>query len=214
MTSLLEFSVPTEEWDVGRTLRGGPDVVIEPARFVPIDGERLPYVWVSTEDPDAFEAAIRDRPDVAQLEPFNEGGDPDRARLYRVEWAREPNGLLDALRNHDLMVLRATGTDETWQFEVLTVDRTVLEGFQAACEEADVPLTITRLVSELDRDGALYGLSAKQRTTMVAAYENGYFDRGSGVTLADVGDELGISRQATGDRINRGMANLVETLLV
>jgi predicted DNA binding protein len=48
-------------------------------------------------------------------------------------------------------------------------------------------------------------LTDAQHEALVLAYERGYFDSPRGVTLAELGAELGVSQQAVGARLRRGI---------
>jgi hypothetical protein len=63
MAAILEFSFPTEEFALYETLDTHPEAHIEIERVVADDPDRItPYVWVRTNDFDAFEAASRTTP--------------------------------------------------------------------------------------------------------------------------------------------------------
>ncbi|MFP4695916.1 helix-turn-helix domain-containing protein [Thiohalospira sp.] len=62
--------------------------------------------------------------------------------------------------------------------------------------------------------GHRFGLSQEQREALLLGLRRGYFDTPSDATLAEIADELGISQQATSDRIRRGTKRvLAEALL-
>lgn len=54
-------------------------------------------------------------------------------------------------------------------------------------------------------------MSHKQFSTVMLAYEMGYFELGGdeGCTLEDVADEIGLSHQATSERIRKGLSKLL-----
>ncbi|SDY27625.1 helix-turn-helix domain-containing protein [Halobellus clavatus] len=54
-------------------------------------------------------------------------------------------------------------------------------------------------------------ITDKQRTALLYAYDNGYFEKPRGTTLEEIADALDISTTAASGRIYRGMKNLIES---
>ena len=48
-----------------------------------------------------------------------------------------------------------------------------------------------------------------QQEALVLAYERGYFNTPRDVTMADLGEELGISQQAVASRLRRGVSAIL-----
>lgn len=61
---------------------------------------------------------------------------------------------------------------------------------------------------------AAFGLSHQQRDALILALERGYFDVPRGVTLTEIGDELGITQQATSERIRRAAQKVLRSVLL
>lgn len=68
--------------------------------------------------------------------------------------------------------------------------------------------SIYELTSRSDRNGR-DDLTDEQREALIAAARNGYFDVPRGVTLEDLGEELGVSQQAVSQRIRRAVRTVV-----
>lgn len=60
---------------------------------------------------------------------------------------------------------------------------------------------------------AQYGLTPKQRETLVTALELGYFDVPQRSTMEDVAEEVGVSQQAVSKRLRHGHSNLITSAL-
>ena len=189
---------------------------IELARSVPLGDEFAPHFWIDALGAsEAFEQRIEADPRVERLVRF--GGTVDRF-LYRIEWsAAMSNGdreFLAALRDHDVLVERAVSTagSAAWTFRLRTLDREALGRFQRTCEDHGVAFTVRRVTHGPAETTDRYGLTDKQREALVLAFDEGYFEVPREVSLTDLADHVGISRQAYTRRLQRALRNyLTET---
>lgn len=206
-----EFSVSSDAFALGQILQDGEDVQIELTHFVPIEETLVPYFWAETSAPDAFETSVRADDRVASLTKLDNGSEKI---LYQIEWATELDGLLTALRKHDLIVEAATGTAESWRFRVRGPDHGNLTAFQQTCQEKDVSIEVHRVRNPNDLDANRYGMSEKQRDAVELAFTDGYFAVPRETTLGDLGETVGITGQSFARRLARGLHSLIaETLL-
>lgn len=206
---VVQMTIPSDDIDLGRILCAGMDVRVTATQFVPTRGAVLPYFWVETDDPDAFEERVRDDEHVSALERLAEEYD---RYLYRIEWARELDGLLSGLRRHDLVVEQATGTDEQWRFTVRGPNHENLSAFREALQDHGISSTVTSLrsIDAPTRDSL--DLTDKQRQAVELALQRGYFSVPKETNLSELADRTGISRQAFSRRLNRGLANLLSEM--
>lgn len=216
MTTVIEFTIPTDAFELGRTLQMST-VEIRLFQVVPQGNRFVPYLWARTIDtPDQlaeFETMLEDDYRIDQVETLEEDDDE---RLYRIEWATELNGLFAGLRNHELSIEYGQGTADQWRFRVFNSEHTQLESFQAYCADHDIDIQIERVYHPTPFDDRPeWGLTTEQQAVLETACEMGYFEIPQDVALAAVGEELGISRQAASDRLHRGLQTLIsEALLV
>lgn len=141
-----------------------------------------------------------------------ERGDTQSERtpvLVEVTWAEEAEpSFLELVGEHEAAILAQTGTARGWAFTLRFADRQSTAAFQAACREADIPITISR-VQESDRaGGSVDELTAPQREVYTTALERGYFEIPRRATLVDLGEEFGITDQAVSERLRRAQTNL------
>lgn len=210
-TVTAEFSVSSEAFVLGQALEGCEFVEVSLTQLVPVERTLVPYFWVEVADPDEFEAGVRSDERVDSLTKLDSGSGRN---LYRIDWATEIDGLLDALQDHDLIVEGATGTTQSWQFRVRGPDHGTLSSFQRACNDHDVPIRVHRVRTADERGTDRYRMSDKQREAVELAYANGYFSVPRETTLEELGEMVGISGQSFGRRLARGLTNLVaETLM-
>ncbi|MFB6195741.1 MAG: helix-turn-helix domain-containing protein [Haloplanus sp.] len=216
MTTVIEFTIPTDAFELGETLAMSA-VEIQLSQVVPRGDRFVPYLWARTTDtPDQFaefEAMLDDDFRVDHLEALEDNGGE---RLYRIEWATELNGLFAGLRSHELSIEYRRGTADQWKFRAFNREHGRLESFQEYCAAHDIDIQIERVYHPTSLDNRPeWGLTAEQRTVLQTACELGYFDVPQGASLAEVGEELDISRQAASDRLHRGLQTLIsEALLV
>ncbi|MFC7009142.1 helix-turn-helix domain-containing protein [Halalkalicoccus salilacus] len=59
-----------------------------------------------------------------------------------------------------------------------------------------------------------YGLTERQRNTLVAAFEAGYFTVPRETSLSDLAERQDASHQALSERLRRATGNLVESALI
>ena len=215
MTVIASFFVDAAEIPFGRAL-AGTDTPIQLTQVVPVDGEFISYFWKERDgDTRAFEQHARDHPAVAALEDLDGRVD---ASLYRIEWAEAADGLLDALREHDVLVEEAT-TDhgEQWHFRLRVFDQGEPSAFQTACFEKDVHIDIQRMLHNPDsaeeNEPGLDGLTEKQREALELALDEGYFALPRENSATELADEVGITRPAFFRRLQRAQKQIFTHLL-
>lgn len=212
MSLFGEFQVSAEVFVLHRALTECPDAVVEFERVV-VDEDRLaPYLWVGTDDQQAFERAATEDPSVADLERL-ESFDEDS--LYRATWNDGASTLVDLLARIDAVVLEASGRGAHWELRIRFDDRDQVSRFQKRCLDRDVTFTVSRLYGPSQSlTGGQYGLTEKQQEALVTAWECGYFDSPREATLEDVADRLGITRQSLSQRLRRAHRAMVENTLI
>lgn len=207
MTVTATLSIPSEGFELGEILAMDDDIRIELTQFVPIGDELVPYFWASDGDLHEFETAVCDDPRVASLTALDETAG---STLYQIEWENGIDGFLSALADHEVMVESATGTADKWTFRLRAHDGDALSNFHNVCRENGIPLTVKQVQHDpASPDTDPYELTAKQRDTVLLAFEAGYFDVPRGISLSELGEELEVSRQAASRRISRGLHALI-----
>lgn len=193
-----------------RVFEEAPGVEIELESLVPLGGQAIPYVWVWGEDLDPFERALDGFPEVADVEVLE---DVDGGALYRVEWDVD-SPVIECIARANGTLMDAYGTVERWELKIWFERGQDSRAFQRCCRERDVPLEVER-IGTTAREGDNGGppVTKRQREALETAYESGYFERPRRSTQEEIADVLGISAAATGNRLRRGTANMVESLL-
>ncbi|MFC5973910.1 helix-turn-helix domain-containing protein [Halomarina salina] len=206
MSVVSTVSVPPGEFRLGWALSVG-DARIELERTVQ---EESPLaVWVWTDDADAYLDALADRGvEHVTCEERVDGG----LRCSVDAAAGTGPELLDAFEEAGLTLLSGAGDDRVWRFRVRAANSRDLTQFRRLASERAIPIEINRQAGATP--GSVGGaLTAIQRETLVAAYEQGYYSTPRTATLADLGERFDISPRAVSQRLRRGVGNLVEATL-
>ncbi|WP_123536780.1 helix-turn-helix domain-containing protein [Halosimplex salinum] len=211
MATEATFTVPSDEFPLGTVFERRPHVTVELERIIPAQDVVIPYFWVRGAESDDVESAFLDHPGVENIRLVDSVEDQ---YLLRVEWRLEHDGVLSTLMETGVPLIEAVGTSEQWTFHVRGDDQQDIASFQQRCRDRDVPITLTKLHAltpiESDTETAL---TDTQREALVLAYRRGYFETPREVTMADIGDELGITQQAVASRLRRGIEKILGTTL-
>ena len=211
MAAVATFTVPAEEFPLGTIFEQLPGVDVKLERFVPGPEVVIPYFWVRGVATDDVEAAFSDHPGVRQIRLVDSVEDE---YLLRVEWEPSYEGVLSTLAETELPLLEAVGTNEEWTFEIRGEDRDDVAEFHGLCRERDIPITLTALHALTPLETATEAaLTDPQEELLMLAYGRGYFDSPRGVTMAELGEELGISQQAVASRLRRGIRRILGNTL-
>ena len=207
MATEATFTIPSDEFPLGSVFERLPDVTVELERIIPARDVVVPYFWVRGTEVDDIESAFTDHPGVEDIQLIDSVGDE---YLLRVEWSLSYDGVLSTLTATKLPLVKAVGTNRQWTFDVRGDDRSDIASFQRQCREMDIPITLTKLHAltpiETDTESAL---TDPQQEALVLAYDRGYFNSPREVTMAELGDELGISQQAVASRLRRGINRIL-----
>lgn len=211
MATIAEFAVPAEDFPLGRIFEDAPEVRIELERIVPTDREILPYFWVWDHDMESIRETIESYPGIESVSLVDEA---DGGGLFRAEWDPEIEGVLTAINESNVTLLKATGTREQWVFEIRAEEKEQLSEFQQYCRERGIGVSLSRLHSLSTRQTDGYDLTPEQHEALVLAFERGYYDQPRKTNLEELATELGITRPSLSSRLNRGYRNLVGSTLV
>lgn len=211
MSIIAEYSTGTEGLVLEQTLER-VDARVEVERAYATDPERpFLFVWVTCEDPEAFEAAMADDPTVGTVQRLNT---VEERILYRIRVTDETETVL-----YPVWVrlggegLEAYSEGDKWHSRIRFPDRDALAEYESFVTGTGLPFELKRLYDATaveKADGGTGTLTDEQRETLLLAYERGFFDIPRRATAADLAAELDVSRQAVSERLRRGYATLVE----
>lgn len=211
MTVIAEFRFSPRTFELGRTLGPWEDGVVELERVVPIGDSVVPYLWVAGEVGPTFENHVQAHDAVDRFERLAvEGGQT----LYELEWNAETDEILQAVGETGAQLLRGTGAEDEWIFEVRFPSQAALSDFQDRLMAAELSFEVDGIYTPSGGVGtSRSAITSPQQEALTLAAERGYFEIPRAVTTAELGAELGISNQAVTERMRRGLGTLVEETL-
>lgn len=212
MSVIAEFTVDAEDLALHHALTAAPEMIVEIERVVAtMEDEIMPYFWVSGGDQHDFQTAFAEDPSVTDRTRVDE---IDDATLYRAAWTENVETIIYAYIEIGATILQATGRDEYWELQMRFDNRDQVSDFQRYCNEHGISFELAGIYQQDEpMASAQYGLTPKQRDTLVAALEAGYYDVPQGSTMTEVADGLGISQQALSKRLHNGHKNLIANAL-
>ena len=212
MATIIEFEVPAKAFALEETLVALPDIEIEIERVVAGNSEHItPYVWAHADDFDALEAAFEADPTVESASLLSE---TKQERSYQITWAGSIEEIVQLLTDHQGTLIHATGSDDGWHLRTVFPDRKALSEACDAADEIGLQSTVQAIYESKETRHIHYGLTEKQRETMVAAFEAGCFSIPREVTLTEFAEQRDISHQSISERIRRATGHLVESTLI
>jgi predicted DNA binding protein len=212
MSSILEVSIDSEDFVLGRTLNVDFDVTITLEEVIPTGNRAMPYFWVSGNSLAEFEESIEADPTV---EAIHQHLRLSESALYRAQWAEQVQSLLYSIAEEEGTILDGVGSSGTWQFTLRFPSRDSLSNFRRRCSDLSIDLDVKRVYSvSADQIDMEYGLTAKQRETLITALEQGYFQVPRESTQQELAESLGIQSSSASETLRRAMAELIANTLL
>ena len=213
MSVILEFTIEDEGFSLGRVLSGSPPMQIELERIVPTGDTAMPFLWAIGDGSEVFETNVVDHEHVDEFVAIDT---VENRTLYRGKWHSVRDDLIDGIVASDGTILEGGSGNGVWEFHLRFPDHDRLSQFHTFCTERDIAIHVVRTYTHTERAEGIeqFGLSEEQREALVLGLREGYFDTPSQVSLDELADELGISQQATSNRIRRGTKRVLEETLL
>lgn len=211
MSIIAEFSIPPEALPGGDLLTKMSNTTLELERIVPTEENALPFFWVWGENVTTFVTNVQNDPEIANITILDR---VEHGALVRAKWTPEAD-LIHAIKALRATILEARATADEWRFRIRAEHPEGITTFREIFTAHDVPVTLDRLydLSELV-DGHRGVVTDEQRETLLAAYEQGYYEQPREIDQQELGEQFDITSRAVSDRLRRGTANLIEGVLV
>ncbi|MGQ3411063.1 helix-turn-helix domain-containing protein [Natrinema sp. LN54] len=178
------------------------------------DGDHQLLVWVDGDEFAAFDAALEADPTVTAPVRVVEF---DERRLYQLELTPEGHrsSVYPLVIEEGGVLQEVTATSEGWRFRVAFPSDEALERFYAFFVEQDLEVELRKLYEKGESVGGAgtrseFGVTEYQHEALVAAVDAGYLDIPRSCSLAELGERLDISPNATSERFRRGVKTLIE----
>ncbi|WP_224447613.1 helix-turn-helix domain-containing protein [Haloprofundus salilacus] len=194
-------------------LANAPTVTVElDQQYTRQSGTVLLQIRATGDDLDRFDAALDDDPTVADATVLDESDD---WRQYRLTLSPEGS---DASTYYirtelDAVMLAAEADADGWLLRMQFPDRASVSAYRQRCVDTGLSFRLHRLYHESNAGGTQYGLTDAQYDVLTRAVDAGYFEVPRRCSLAEIGDELGISGQAASERLRRGLQTLLRRTL-
>lgn len=210
MPTVVVGTLDIQGFPLRRTLEREPALEFECERVAPTGRSASALVWAYGPDQSRVHDLLGADPSVGTWELVASLED---ASLYRLELVGELAFLRYVTREGKATLLDGYGTSRGWRLCLAYPTDDGLDATESFCEARgfDFDVRDRRTVPEgpLDR----HGLSERQHEALTVAWKLGYFDVPREADLGTVADELGISHQATSERLRRGHQKLVRELV-
>ncbi|WP_241431384.1 helix-turn-helix domain-containing protein [Haloferax volcanii] len=206
MTLVVECRLVSERLPLTDVAAAVPDVTLRVENTLTSARSRPVLIfWADGGRLDSVDAALRD----ASVATHSVLGSTVDRRLYRVELSERPPAIYTEFIRLDTAPISATITPSGWDVRTRLSDRATLAEFNKDCEENGITFRLDRVVDVAPSDSNEYGLTAKQRETLLAAHEAGYFSVPRTTSLAELGAELGVTAPSVSERLRRAQDRLV-----
>lgn len=215
MVTFVEITTPNNDQAPDsaprRIVSEFPTIEIEVVQFKQQANTAIPYFWVEGIGANQIEEAVKNDPRLSKLQQLDQS---DGRILYKVRWNVDSPLISCSLAANGL-VMQAHGIPDEWQIKLWFETGKGASAFQNCCQKRDVPLVVNKVASvdEMTADDPA-DLSQSQSEIIRLAYNMGYFEVPRSVSQDELAEKLGISSSAVGDRLRRGLANLVEDTLI
>lgn len=208
---VIRIRIPGSDFELGRVLevpRGGT-IELEPS--VPTGDRVVPFFWLKDADPEPFATRVRNHPSTSYLEQLVT---LDDRTLFAFDFAGSRDYLFEGVDDQHGQILSGRGTEDAWCFEIRFPSHEEVARFQNHCDNARIRMTLDRINSQDPGSNSFPGLTEAQTEALTVAIRTGYYDIPRASTLEGVAAELGISDQATSERIRRGTKTLITNVLL
>lgn len=188
----------------------GLQIVVEDSHYFSEDDgtHYVQFWWVWGGDFGAFEKRARAYRYTGELQQLTALED---RRLYRVTTTPLPEErmLLPFFRRQDITVLDGRASNDGLWHRVRVGDRETLRTLVDRLQSLEASPRIERIYLPRDGDGGADALTEKQRESIRLAFDRGYFESPSQVTLEELAADLEITPQMLSKHIRSGVRKLV-----
>ncbi len=213
MSLIAELQLSGDLGVLDYTYNTVPDIncAVEDFHHLQEDGTRQSVLFGLCQDCDfdTLEAAMEEDPTIREWYRVAEVGS---RQLYRIETVPFPSDqplLFPACRKHDITILSAWRDADGLYLRARIPSRETLQQFSHDIDNIADQFTLSQLYVEGQRPDGDDQLTDKQREALALAFEHGYFETPSQITLEELADQCEVTAQALSDRIRSAVQTLV-----
>lgn len=212
MSTIAEFNIPAEEFALRETLEQHPDITLEVERVAAHDTLHVtPFIWASGKEHSELLPTFEADPSVEESKLL---GEYEEESLYQMEWTDQTQIIGYMLLEENATVQRAITTDRQWHLHVLFPERSGLTRTYDYAKEHGFRLDINQIYDADAIQRVRFHLTEKQYEVLIEAAERGYYSIPRKINQNELADALGISNQATSERMRRATLSLIENALL
>lgn len=209
---IVHLRIPADSFELGRILEMNVETTVELMSMVPLGETAVPLFTVYDHDNPGYEEKVKHHPSVNDVRIMSEH---DGETVFALEWNVHRDIFFQGLQETQAHIISATGTRDTWEFELRFPDHASLSNFQQFCLDGHIELEVGRIYNPTrPGTGPWFGLSETQRLTLTRAVQGGYYSIPRQMSTKDLAEEFGISDQAVTERLRRAIISLVENTLI
>ena len=213
MSVIAHLRVSADSFELGQILdvSGSRSIALE--NLVPLGEQAVPFFTIfGTEESRAFRETVQTHPSVRDIQQVSSHDD---RTLFALDWDASEDRLFQGIHRTKAQLLSATGGSQTWELELRFRSHGALSEFKEYCSDANIGLEVGRIYNPTrPESGPFYGLTQRQRDTLVRAVQGGYYSLPREISTQELADEFGISDQAVTERLRRAIVALVDNALV
>jgi predicted DNA binding protein len=213
MTLIAVVEVEHPDIALGPTIRDMPEASIQVVPHSGTDPDTGMFFFMVEHDDNDFEAVEEQFDRDPTVDEWTRIADDETTHIYRLQHTPGTKLLTPEATKAGGFTQEAKSTDRGWRIRLQLPDREAVSRLWDYCREEGISFELAQMYQQegFSLDGK--PLTEPQRTTLLTAYERGYFDEPRGTSHKEIADLLGISPTAVGGRIRRGTARLIEMVL-
>jgi predicted DNA binding protein len=213
MTLIAVVEIEHADLALGPTIRSLPDASIQVVPHSGTDPDTGMFFFMVEHADDDFEAIEAQFDRDHTVEAWTRVADDETAHIYRLQHTPRTKLVTPEATKVGGFTLEAKSTSQGWRIRLQLPDREAISELWEYCREEGISFELAQMYQQegIALDGE--PLTEPQRTTLLTAYERGYFDEPRGTSHKEIAELLGISPTAVGGRIRRGTARLIEMVL-
>jgi len=212
MVLATELYVEHRDLALSPTIRSLDDVELGVFTDAGTDPENDVYIfWFEAPDLGIVQRALAEDHTVAD---FSVLADAESPYTCQIEYSDDTTLITPAIVENGGLTVEARSYSNGWLLTLQLRDHDALFALKEYADEHDIHMDIMELHhgSGTDDDRE-YGLTDAQREALVAAFEQGYYDKPRNASLDELAETLDISTTAVSGRLRRGSAQLIESVL-
>jgi predicted DNA binding protein len=200
----LTVTLPPAVW-IGAISREFPDATFRVLSAVPREEDGFGLVEVRTDEPDAVVAWMEAADAVTAVQPIRRESD-----VVVVQFETSQPLLLASVQASGVPLSLPVEIQNGQARLELTASRDRIAALGEAFDDLGVTYSLDRLYESVE---AAAPLTEKQRETLLAALEQGYYDTPRDTTLSELADELGMANSTLSELLHRAEESVVKAFV-